>query len=52
MIKILILFYTFFFYQPTGQCYEEHNYCHPDSKFFDYQKFGVDFTRPLVDWYV
>jgi len=36
--------------KPTGQCYEEHNYCHPDSKFFDYQKFGVDFTRPLVDW--
>jgi len=36
--------------KPTGQHYEEHNYCHPDSKFFDYQKFGVDFTRPLVDW--
>jgi glycerol-3-phosphate O-acyltransferase len=39
-----------YIYQPTGQCYEEHNYCHPDSKFFDYQKFGIDFTRPLVDW--
>jgi len=36
--------------KPTGQHYEEHNYCHPDSKFFDYQKFGIDFTRPLVDW--
>jgi len=36
--------------KPTGQQYEEHNYCHPDSKFFDYQKFGIDFTRPLVDW--
>lgn len=36
--------------KPTGQHYEEHNFCHEGSKFFDYQKFGIDFTRPLVDW--
>ena len=36
--------------KPTGQSYEDKNFCHPDSKFFDYQKFGIDFTRPLVDW--
>jgi len=36
--------------KPTGQSYEDKNFCHPDSKFFDYQKFGIDFTRPLIDW--
>ena len=30
--------------QPTGQSYEDKNFCHPDSKFFDYQKFGAPQT--------
>lgn len=34
----------------TGTQYEKYNSHHADSKFFDYQKFGIDVTRPLVDW--
>ncbi|EKX41344.1 glycerol-3-phosphate O-acyltransferase [Guillardia theta CCMP2712] len=34
----------------TGKHYEPHNYHHSDSQFFNYQAFGIDFTRPLVDW--
>lgn len=34
----------------TGTCYEPRNAHASDSRFFDYHQFGVDFTRPLVDW--
>jgi len=34
----------------TGVCYEPRNSHAEDSRFFDYHTFGVDFTRPLVDW--
>ena len=34
----------------TGTHFEKYNSHHEDSKFFDYQKFGIDVTRPLIDW--
>lgn len=36
--------------EETGTHWEPANKHHPDSRFFDYQKFGIDVTRPLVDW--
>lgn len=34
----------------TGTHYEPFNSHHDDTRFFDYQQFGVDVTRPLIDW--
>jgi len=34
----------------TGTHYEPFNSHHADTKFFDYQQFGCDVTRPLIDW--
>jgi len=34
----------------TGTHFEKYNSHHEYSKFFDYQKFGIDVTRPLIDW--
>mmetsp|Transcript_22170 Transcript_22170/g.45228 ORF Transcript_22170/g.45228 Transcript_22170/m.45228 type:complete len:443 (-) Transcript_22170:398-1726(-) len=34
----------------TGVCYEPRNSHADDSRFFDYHQFGVDFTRPMVDF--
>ena len=36
--------------EKTGTHYEKYNSHHADSPFFDYQKFGCDVTRPLIDW--
>mmetsp|Transcript_8606 Transcript_8606/g.21506 ORF Transcript_8606/g.21506 Transcript_8606/m.21506 type:complete len:458 (-) Transcript_8606:25-1398(-) len=36
--------------EPTGTHWEPANKHHPDSRFFDYQKFGIEVTRPLIDW--
>lgn len=35
---------------PTGVYWEPANKHHADTRFFDYQKFGIEVTRPLIDW--
>lgn len=34
----------------TGTHFERSNAHAADSRFFDYQSFGIDFTRPMIDW--
>lgn len=34
----------------TGMYFERSNAHAADSRFFDYQAFGIDFTRPMIDW--